>query len=154
ATNRGKRLAPLEVERDKAADRNRHLLEGRSAKVVQRAARENSGPSATVEPALPGLAAVVSGSGEVGDTLRGDGVGGLGDDAFLEEGLVEVTDVIDLDVGVRLALESHDVLGKRRGAQSTGGKGQRGGGGFRVDDLAHRAAFVRAPCVLQIENVV
>ena len=88
--------------------------------------------------------AVVAGGAEIGDALGGDGVDRLGDEAVLEERLVEIADVVDDDLGLGRVGQGLDVVGEAELAAVGGGECQAGAGSDVVDVLQHRPAFVGA----------
>ncbi len=81
--------------------------------------------------------------GEVGDARCRHVGDGLGDDAVLVDGLVEVRDVVDDDLGPRGG-EVADLLGEVDVAVERGGHQDRGARSQVVDGLGHAAGLVGA----------
>ena len=92
---------------------------------------------------LVGIARIVACRGDISHALCFNGLDGLRNNAILEERLVKIRHVIanDFAAGIR---QRQNAVGKILFAVSSGVEGETRSGRNVVDDLHHRAAFVRA----------
>ena len=102
--------------------------------------------------AVPGIAAVVAGGGEVSDALGFHLVDGLGDDAVLEHRLGEVDDVVDDHLRAGLVGQLDDAVGEVGLAAEGGVEGLTGPRRDVADQLHHGAALVGAGTSAVVED--